>query len=551
MGGSRTSSDADSASGSRPSGRTRGFFRPPTTGERSSSASSVAAAAAAGTAGAIGSVTGTGAGAGASAGAGSTTGPSASAFAAAAAPSGPGTTASGTGERRRRSNDIFGRRRSSGRERTNHRITLQGWRAPDDLSASGLPAVRMSTLSSVVLPSTFHFEPLEEPDSAGFAQAGGHTGSFRSNGPLLEKKAGEREAQFYEDAQRGHWPLQFLPRYFGRCMVENEPAIRLENLTYGFSSPCVMDLKMGFQSVEDTEPSLLKRLRHTALDRLTGSKHSGVRLEGLSMHRTLEKRRMKGTKVQSHTVSANMGVSLQDVLTFFLTDESGVRTDIALRFQAHIEALLHYFHRYNRERLFIGSSILLIYDNDNSSAHMRWARALQRLHKIRPDAPQFKADQLATLTRRTKVDVRMIDFAHTGPMPVGQDKDEGYVQGLHTILTALKAIRADRKRPIFTVASAAVDALRKSNSEVDDLAAAGATGTNNPNTRTIDELEFRPNAHAHAPSSTTSTTNTTTTNTTTTTRAPGSGLGGRDESGNFNFATLYEDCSAVSTDSMR
>jgi len=141
------------------------------------------------------------------------------------------------------------------RTKMNHHITLSGLRPPEGLSSSGLPAVRMSTLSNIVLPSTFHFEPLEDTTAVSFTQAGGHSDTFRSNGPVLDKKVVDREAKFYEEALEGRWPV-------------------------------VMDLKMGFQSVENTEPSLLKRLRHTALDHLTGSKHSGVRLEGLSMYRT-------------------------------------------------------------------------------------------------------------------------------------------------------------------------------------------------------------------------------------------------------------------------
>lgn len=333
-----------------------------------------------------------------------------------------------------------------------------------ELAAVGLPAVRMSTVGKVVLPSTFSFVPIEgEEDSKGgsadFEQAGGHNGSFSADGPVLIKKVTVREAEFYEEALFGKWPTVFLPKYHGRTTLEDDVAIRIENLTFGYNRPCVMDLKMGIQTIESSGQRLFKRVKHFALDRVTGSRHSGVRLEGLSMYRTLENRRMKGTKAQSHTVSANLGISLQDVLTFFLTDESGVRTDIALRFQAQIEALLQHFEQHNSHYLFIGSSVLLIYDNDNSSPHMRWARALQRLHTIA--GPRLSADQVSALTRRTHCDVRMIDFAHTGPLPPDQLRDEGYIRGLKTILTALKAIRSHRAKPIFTMANAAIDAMEQ------------------------------------------------------------------------------------------
>lgn len=391
--------------------------------------------------------------------------------------------------------DKFGRKRLDGR--TSHHITLQRGEA---LSASGLPAVRMSPVGNIVLPSTFHFESLDDANERGFSQAGGHVGTFSAHGATLRKRASHREAAFYESARAGRWPVQFLPAFHGRCMVDGVEGIVLQDLTYGMQRPCVMDLKMGFESVEPSERRVFKRLRHAAIDHLTGSKQSGVRLEGMSMYRSLEKRRMKGNRAQSHVVSAYLGVSLQDVLTFFLTDESGVRTDIALRFQAHIEAILHYFTKYNLHHLFIGSSILLIYDNDNSAPHMRWARALQRLHTV-SDAKPISPDRLATLTRRTNVDVRMIDFAHTSAMPRGQTRDHGYIQGLQTILTALKAIRAHRTRPIFSIADAAIDAMSKK---------AASSSSSSPPATFSDMEEDEPV---------------------------------------FNFAALYDQCSAVSIDS--
>lgn len=89
---------------------------------------------------------------------------------------------------------------------------------------------------------------------------------------------------------------------------------------------------------------------------------------------------------------------------------------------------MHVFHAYRY--LFIGSSILLIYDNDNAAPHSRWARALERATRLHPDT-------YATLRRKTRVDVRMIDFAHVGSLPRGQQRDEGYITGLKTVISAL------------------------------------------------------------------------------------------------------------------
>lgn len=275
-------------------------------------------------------------------------------------------------------------------------------------------------------------------------------------GRTLVKKVTDREARFYERAQQGQWPTSLLPKFYGRV---GDEGIKIENLTHGFARPCVMDLKMGFHTVEDNETSLLKKLKMGALDRVTGSRSAGCRLEGLSMYRTLENRRVKGTKAQSHSISAHVRVSLQDVLTFFLTDESGVRSDVALRFQRLVEDIRSEFTR-NDKLLFIGSSILLIYDNDNHAPYMHWVRALRKLHTLNEKA-RLSEDQISGLTRRTRCDVRMIDFAHTGPMRPGMVQDDGYIAGLDTIIAALKAIRIKRTKPIFSFSSAVVDLMEE------------------------------------------------------------------------------------------
>jgi hypothetical protein len=321
-------------------------------------------------------------------------------------------------------------------------------------------------------PSLFTFTPLkpsapaiavedvkDTSSGSGFSQAGGHDGAFKATGEHLAKAVGERERTFYENAFKvGMWPIAFLPRY---CGDMGDGRIGLENLVHGMENPCVLDFKLGTSSVEETEKSFAKKARMTALDVVTRTKAAGVRLEGMSMYRVLEQAKIKTSKSQSHAISASIGVSLVDVLTFFLTDESGVRTDVALRFQAHLEAILHYFVTRNIYRFkFIGSSILLVYDNDNRTPRMQWARALERLTPL-------GEDDLSGLTRRTKVDVRMIDFAHVqhnnppdgGSASAASGRDDGYITGLNSILSALRTIRATRARPIFSLAAAASDAM--------------------------------------------------------------------------------------------
>lgn len=324
----------------------------------------------------------------------------------------------------------------------------------------GMPALlpRRGGQAQRLMSAIIGIEEMENDtrDGKTFEQAGGHLGSFHSleneSGYLVKRVAG-RERDFYEDTWvkgKPVWPRWAIPKYFGR---RGDSHILLEDLTFGMKKPCVMDLKMGQTSVEVGE-SLKKRARMTALDLLTGTRSTGVRLEGMSMYRVLEGKRIRGSKKQAHMISASLGASLEDVLTFFLTDESGVRTDLALRFQVFIEMLKEHFEHQNDKFKFIGSSLLFVYDNDNLSPHMRWARALKNL-----PGSALKEDDVVALTRRTKMAVRMIDFAHVQKLDEDQTRDEGYIHGLETILCALRAIRRSCKKPVFSCRAVVEDVI--------------------------------------------------------------------------------------------
>lgn len=331
-------------------------------------------------------------------------------------------------------------------------VTLRKPPSRTSSSPANADEVSMSSTSQIVLPAIFSATRVDDdPDSRSFSQAAGHDGSFSNEGATLVKKAPEREAIFYEMVQKGCWPVTFLPAYYGRV---HPASIKIEDLTYGYQRPCVIDLKMGVHTFEQHEPSRFKKFKMSALDRVTGSRSDGCRLEGLSMYRSME--HVTGNKAQSHSVSMSAAVSLRDVLTFFLTDESGVRTDVAQRFQHMIQNILNHFEQNNCFR-FIGSSLLLIYDNDNRAPYRLWARALRNLHRINSNV-RLSEDHIVGLTRRTRCDVRMIDFAHWSHSEDGS-RDEGYITGLHTILSALRSIRFYRAKPIFSMRRAVEDVL--------------------------------------------------------------------------------------------
>jgi hypothetical protein len=330
-----------------------------------------------------------------------------------------------------------------------------GAQVVDSPTAAGLEGLPPRHAARPIPLAFVDFKPLAdmEADSEGryMQQAGGHPGSFQQAGAILYKKAGERERQFYAHAaETAPWLSLFLPTYYPDLDQKNG-TIPLENLVHGMHYPCVLDLKLGTSTVEDDETSLRKRVRMGALDHVTTTKSDGVRLEGMSMFRVLEHAYVRTSKFQSHAISASIGNTLSDVLSFFLTDESGFRADIALRFYSNLEVLLQRFLDENRSYRFIGSSILLIYDNDNQAPYSRWARAIEANTKL-------GRNDLYWLRRRTRLAVRVVDFAHIGPLPPGQQRDEGFITGLNSILNALRTIIAAEKRGVFTLQDAIRDA---------------------------------------------------------------------------------------------
>jgi len=284
----------------------------------------------------------------------------------------------------------------------------------------------------------FHFFPIRasayEPNSSSkteiFDQVAGHLDAFSvdRDGKLL-KTVDENEKNFYDAAQGGAWPLKFLPGYYGTS--PSGDTILIENITRGYQNPCIMDLKIGVRTCGE-DSNWRKYIRMSLLDLATRSSTTGVRLEGLTLHRARENVVLRGGKHAAHLCS--LLTPLRRILTLFLTDVQ-VRTDVARVLLRKVEALIAAFQS-NTDFRFIGTSLLLVYDSDGHLARYRWLRALQKIG--------LESRSLAKLSIHTRADLRMIDFAHVEEATVSSG-DDNFITGLVSIKKALISIIAEEK----------------------------------------------------------------------------------------------------------
>mmetsp|Transcript_10052 Transcript_10052/g.23971 ORF Transcript_10052/g.23971 Transcript_10052/m.23971 type:complete len:435 (+) Transcript_10052:185-1489(+) len=251
-------------------------------------------------------------------------------------------------------------------------------------------------------------------------QVGGHDGSFKLSGPVVSKKLlNPAELDFYNtlkgaeaagDAARA-WPLPFCARFLGEATEDStgDKYILMENLVFPYKSPCVMDLKIGTRTAEDTA-GIYKQMRMHILDELSGAAVSGVQLIAMSVCRPRDNVHYKMKKSMGYRLTVS--TPLEHILGFFLSDGERIDPVLVESYKQKIEALLAAFEK-QRSFQFIGSSLLFIHEGNPS-----------------PKSP-------------LSCDVKMIDFAHVlENEEAAAGGDPSYIVGLRSILSALEALQS-------------------------------------------------------------------------------------------------------------
>jgi hypothetical protein len=281
--------------------------------------------------------------------------------------------------------------------------------------------------------------------------------------PRLKSDLFLREVAFYEAARncpphQAHYPLPFLSQYYGTCFQVNGcDYLALDDLTRKYTTPCVMDVKMGTQTFEPDAPPE-KKARE--LTKYSYQKEVGFRITGFKNFKKNSYSSVEKTFGRSLHPS-DVGDALQ---TFFTT--SRVRRDVLVVVVQKLDKLLRWF-TVQKQHHFYCSSILIVYEVCNLLTHSRslsLSHSLSLTHSLSHSHQYILLSQADETTGRWKessetrpddkasreqwsaeamhpddvVQVKMIDFAHT--VRGDGDVDQGYIHGLRTFIGHCQSI---------------------------------------------------------------------------------------------------------------
>ncbi|XP_018612277.1 inositol hexakisphosphate kinase 2b isoform X1 [Scleropages formosus] len=235
--------------------------------------------------------------------------------------------------------------------------------------------------------------------------------------------------------------------------------ILLENLTWRYKVPCVLDLKMGTRQHGD-DASEEKKANQIRKCQQSTSASIGVRLCGMQVYQSDSRQLIFMNKYHGRKLTL---AGFKEALFQFFHNGRRLRRELlspVLRRLREMKAALEACESYR----FYSSSLLIIYDGEPPRARRPCHRGGEEGEEDEPSDEEEEGEEggsafgyhsggAAAPSGRNPggegspmVDVRMIDFAHTTCRHYGEDsvvhegQDSGYIFGLQNLITIISEL---------------------------------------------------------------------------------------------------------------